>query len=87
MRSITSVSGSSGYCMKLVPEWQYSECSLVGYWVVLCCALRVVAVYTLSVVLAGGYLAYLCSSMPDTGSMGVGIPRVVLGVWGVREHR
>lgn len=66
---------------------QYSECSLVGYWVVLCRVVWVVAVSALSVVLAGGYLAYLCSSVPDTGSMAVGIPRVVLEVWVVYEHR
>lgn len=49
-----------------------------------CSWLLVSAVF---VVLAGGYLAYLCSSVLDTGSMAVGIPRVVLGVSVVHEHR
>lgn len=36
-----------------------------------------------SVVPAQGYLAYVCTSMPDTGSSVVGIPRGVLAVSGI----
>jgi hypothetical protein len=41
---------------------------------------------TLSVVPAEGYLAYVCSSTPDTRSSVVGIPRIVLAIWGMEEH-
>lgn len=40
-----------------------------------------------SVVPAGSYLAYLCSSPADTGSMVVDFPRIVLAVSGICEHR
>ena len=41
----------------------------------------------LCVVPRGGYLAYLCSSVPDTPSSAVGIPRSIHAVSGIHEHR
>ena len=41
----------------------------------------------LCVVPREGYLAYLCSSVPDTPSSAVGIPRSIHAISGIHEHR
>ena len=41
----------------------------------------------LCVVPREGYLAYQCSSVPDTPSSAVGIPRSIHAISGIREHR
>ncbi|KFJ00344.1 hypothetical protein BPORC_1123 [Bifidobacterium porcinum] len=51
------------------------------------CVNRRLQLSAISVVLAGLYLAYLCSRAPDTRSSIVGISRAVLAVSGVCEHK
>lgn len=56
----------------------------VGIWL---CNMRARSAICVICSTAGGHLAYLCSSAPDTVGIVVGISRFVLGISGCGELR